>query len=294
LYYWLRRTASEKEFTYLPQLMDNSVVGFCRDLMRLKLHYGIRENRDFNTLKEYKLLFVPCAEVMAEKDQEALVELAKHGVTLVLCGLMPRFDDQFKECHVLSNHFRMKTTADYHIGTVAYKTGPIPTHIYGSIRSSDESKMKKLVHEGTKLVAASCGRFKGTMYFFAYDFASGGHHQKLAFLESILQGEGVTSHVYCSDPSVDIAFTCGEKKGLLMIVAPPPGELSDGFESRRKEVIIKADLKELGFSAANLKLTNIMSGEQGEVMKIASKDLKEGMPMKLSYPDGLVFLVEKR
>ncbi len=294
LYYWLRRTSSEKEFTYLPQLMDDSVVGFCRDLMRLKLHYGVRENRDFNTLKDYKLLFVPSAEIMAEKDQEALVELARAGVTLVICGLMPRMDEQFKECHVLSNHFRMKTTADFHIGTVTYRNGSTPTHIYGSIRSSDEGKVKKLVHEGTKLVAASCSRFKGTMYFFAYDFASGGHHQKLAFLESILQGEGVVPHVQCSDPSVDIAFTCGEKKGLLMIVAPPPGELSDGFESRHKEVIIKADMKELGFSAANLKLTNIMSGEQGEVLKIASKDLKEGMPMKLSFPDGLVFLVEKR
>ncbi len=72
---------------------------------------------------------------MSEKDQEALVDLAKAGVTLVLFGLMPKYDENFKECHVLANHFRIKTTTDYHIGTVTLdKTESFPTYIYGSIR----------------------------------------------------------------------------------------------------------------------------------------------------------------
>ena len=56
--------------------------GFCHDLLRLKIPYGIRENRDYDTMKDYDLLFVPSTEVMAEKDQEALVELG----SLPLCA----------------------------------------------------------------------------------------------------------------------------------------------------------------------------------------------------------------
>jgi hypothetical protein len=294
MYYWLRRTSSEKEFTYIPKLMDESVSGFCRDMMRLRIHYGIRENRDFNTMKKYKLLFIPVTEVMPEKDQEALVELAKAGVTLIFCGLMPRYDEHFRECQVLSNHFRIKTTTDFHIASITHKNGTFPTYVYGSIRTSDDGKVKKLAQEGPKLIAVCSNRFKGSMYLFAYDFASGGNHQKLSFTESILGGEGITPHVYCSDPSVDIAFQSGEKKSLLMIVAPPPGELSDGLEAREKEIIFKIDLKELGFNSAQVKMTNILAGEHGEVIKTTAKDLKEGMPLRIKYPDGIIFLVEKK
>ena len=295
LYYSLRRTSSEKEFTYLPRLIDESTTGFCRDLMRLKIHYGIRENRDMNSLKSYKLVFVPTAEVMSEKDQEALVELAKAGVTLVLVGLMPKYDEHFKECHVLANHFRIKTTTDYHIGSVTCnKSESFPTYIYGSLRLPDDGKVKKLATEGQKVIAVSCNRFKGTMYFFCFDIASGGNHKKLAFIESTLADENIVSHLYSSDPSVDVAFQMGEKKGMLFVVVPPPGELSDSFEAREKEIIVRADLKELGFSSANLKLTNILAGEGAEAIKTTAKDLKEGIPFKVMYPDGLIFLVEKR
>ncbi len=294
MYYWLKRTSSTKEFTYVPRLMDETTVGFCRDLMRLKVHYGIRENRDINSLKTYKAVFVPSTEIMPEKDQEAIVELARSGVTIVMCGLMPRYDENLKECVVLSNHFRIKTTVDYHIGTITHKNGTFPSYIYGSIRTSDDGKVKKLVTEGTKLIAVSSNRFKGTLYFLAYDFASGGNHQKLSYVESLLAGEGITPHVWCNDPSVDVSFQCGEKKGILFVVVPPPGELSDGFDTRSKEIIVKADLKEMGFNAAQLKLSNILSGETPEVIKTTAKDLKEGMPFKVLFPDGLIFLVERK
>src|SRR5512141_2584162 len=120
-------------------------------MMRLKIHSAIRENRDFSTMKNYKLLFVPSTEIMAEKDQEALVDLAKNGTTIIMCGLMPKYDEHFKECLVLSNHFRIKTTCDYHIGTVTHKNGSFPTYIYGQIRPPDDGRIKRIASEGTKL-----------------------------------------------------------------------------------------------------------------------------------------------
>jgi hypothetical protein len=291
---WLRLVSSKEEFTYIPRLLDDTAVGFCRDLMRLKLAYGIRENREWESMKKYKVLFVPSAEVMSERDQEGLVELAKAGVTLFMVGHMPRYDEEFKPCTVLSNHFRIKTTTDYGIGRIEHKNGAFTSYTYASIKTTDDGKVKKLAKSDQKLVAVCSTRFKGSLYFFSFDIASGGDHQKLAFIESLLEGEKITSWFKCSDPSVDLSFYGGDKKGVLFVVAPPPGELSDGMEARNKEIIIQADLKQAGFSAATIKLTDLFAGETAEPIKTTAKDLKTGIALRVNFPDGLAFLVEKR
>ncbi len=295
LYSWINLTTSEKVFSYVPRLMNESTVGFCRDLMRLKLNFGVRENRDWESMKNYRMLFIPSTEVMSERDQEAIVELVKSGQTVVMCGLMPRYDENFKDCKILSNHFRIKTTLDSRIGSVEHKDGSFPAYIYGSIRASDDTKTKKIVKCGAKVVGVSSSRFKGSFHFFAFDIASGGHHKKLAFIESILEGEKIGSNLFCSDPSVDVSFQMGPKRGLLFIVAPPPGELSDGFEAAGKEIIVRADLKKLGLKAVKLKLTDMFSDpEEPTVIKTTAKELAEGIPFDISFPDGRMFLVDKR
>ncbi len=294
LYSWISLTSGSKVFSYMSRLLFETTSGFCRDLMRLKLNFGVRENRVFETLNEYKLLFIPTAEVMARRDQEAIVELVKSGVSVVMCGVMPKYDENFKDCQILANHFRIKTSIDYHIGMVSYKGGEFPTHMYGAIRSTDDSKIKKLVNSGTKLVGVSCSRYKGTLYFFTFDIASGGNHKKLSFVESILAMENISSHLYCSDPSVDVSFHVGEKKGLLFVVAPPPGELSDGIEATKKEIIVKANLKKAGFKAPRLKLTNLFESEETPPLKTTAKELEEGIALTINLPDGIVYLVERR
>ena len=140
----------------------------------------------------------------------------------------------------------------------------------------------------------SSSRFKGNLYFFTFDIASGGNHSKLSFLETVLQGEGIVPFVYCSDPSVDIAFQMGEKKGLMFVVAPPPGDLSDGIERGSKEIIVKADLKAVGFKPPRVKLTNLFDREEGKPIRTTAKELKDGIALRVSFPDGYVFLLERR
>lgn len=294
LNYWIKQTSSAKEFSYAPRLVDDSTTGFARDLMRLKMQYAIRENREWDSLDQYKLIFVTSTEVMPQRDQEALIELAKNGTTIIMCGVMPRYDENFKDCQVLAKALRIKTTVDYQIGSITHKEGEFPSYTYGSIRSTDEGKVKKLAQVGTKIVAVCSNRFKGHFYLFAFDIASAGDHHKLNFIEAILKQEGLESHLYCSDVSVDIAFHVGPRKGLLFVVVPPPGELSDGLESGRKEIIIKGDLKELGFNSATIKLTNILDGEEAKPIKVTAKEFKEGIAIDVNYPDGLVFAVTKR
>ena len=295
LYSWINHTESDKCFSYTPRLMDESTVGFCRDLMRLKLNFGVRENRDWDTMRDYKLLFIPSTEVMAERDQEAIVELVKNGQTVILCGLMPKYDENFKDCKVLSNSFRIKTNVDCRIGTVDCKDNSFPVNIYGAIRGADDPKTRKIAKCGAKVVGVASSRFKGSLYFFSFDIASGGNHKKLGFIESILQDENIQSYMYCSDPSVDVSFMMGPKRGLLFVVAPPPGELSDGFEAGTKEIIVRADLRKLGMKATKLKLTDLFSDpESPTVIKTTARELAEGMPMHISFPDGLIYRVDKR
>lgn len=294
LYEWMKTITFKKMFPYVGRLLDDSASGFCRDLMRLKINFGIRENRDWKSLKDYKLVFIPSTEVMSRTDQEAIVDLVKSGVNVIICGLMPRWDETLRDCQVLANHFRIKTSVDFGIGSAEHKGGSFPTHVYGSIRSTDDSKVRKLCKNGAKLVGVSSSRFKGTLYLFTFDIASGGNHAKLAYLESVLLGESITPLVYCSDPSVDIAFKLGEKKGLLFVVAPPAGELSDGIERSGKEVIIKADLKAAGYKSPRLKLTNLFDREESKPIRITTKELKEGIQLPVNFPDGYIFLIERR
>ena len=293
LYYWLRETSGPKTFPYITRLLNESTSGFCRDLMRLKLNYGVRENRVWETVSDYKMLFVPSVEVMAAKDQEALVEYVRGGGTVILCGLMPKYDEEFKDCQILAKHFRIKTTVDYHINTVEYKTGSFPTYVYGSIRTTDDSKVKKLCKCGSKVVGVCSSRMKGMLYLFSFDIASGGNHKKLSFIESILEGEKIAPYLYCSDPSVDVSFQMDRKRGLLFVVAPPPGELSDGFESGSKEIIIKADLRVPGFKGTKIKLIDLFGSEESKPIRTTAKELREGLPLQIGFPDGHVYLVQK-
>ncbi len=294
LYSWIAQTTSAKSFVYVNRLLYDSTVGFLRDLMRLKLNFGIRETRNFETLKQYKLVFIPSMEVMAEKDQEAIIDLVKSGVTVIMCGLMPKYNEHFKDCQTLAKHFRIKSTVDYRIGTITHKHGAFPGYMYGSIRSTDDSKVKKLIKCDAKVVGVCSSRFKGNFYLFTFDIASGGNHQKLSYVESLLEGEKISSYLYCSDPSVDVSFQKGEKRGLLFVVAPPAGELSDGFEAGRKEVIVKADLKAAGFRSAKLRLINIFAQEDEKPIRLTAKELRDGIPLNIEFPDGLIFVVDKR
>ncbi|RME22719.1 MAG: hypothetical protein D6800_10720, partial [Candidatus Zixiibacteriota bacterium] len=295
LYDWLSRTSSKKELPYLKRLVGQTETGICQDLLRAKVDYGIRENREYETMGDYRLLFVVTTEVMAEKDQEALVELARQGVSIVLCGVMPKYDENFKSCQVLANHLRIKTTVDFHIDTVAYRQqSEFPAYVYATIRSTDDGKVKKIAKVGSKLVGVCSSRFKGNVYFFSFDIASGGDRRKLTILDDILRSEKLATGLDCSDPSVHLAFQMGQKKGMLFVVVPPSGALSDGLQFSRKEIIIQVDLKALGMSAANVKLTDLFAGEEAKPIRTTAKALKAGLPLEVDYPDGHIFLVERR
>ena len=242
LYNWMHLVSAKKEFQYVDKLLSDSTVGFCRDLMRLKLNFGIRENKNWESIKDFKLVYIPSIEVMSARDQEAIVELVKSGTSVIMCGVMPKYDENFKNSQILANHFRIKSTVDYHIGTINHKEGSFPSYIYASLRTTDDGKVKKLVKVDSKLVGVCSTRFKGSFYFFSFDISSGGNHKKLSFIESILSGLNIESFLYCSDPSVDISFQMGEKKGCYMLSPLRPENYQTAWNQPKSRSLLKQTL----------------------------------------------------
>lgn len=293
-YQWLRLLTRPKQFEYIEQLLGETAEGFCRDLMRLKLEYDIRETLDPEELKNYNLVFIPSAEFMSAEQQNAIIELLKSGVNVIMCGLMPKYDEEFRDCQLLSRAMRVKTSLGKTIDMVKVKNGaPFTAGVYGMVMTTD-SKVKKLASVSKKNVGIASSRFKGTLYFFSFNIASGGDHNKMAYVESLLTESKINSNLYCSDNSVDMVIQMEGKKAILSLVAPPAGELSSSADTTSRKVIIRVDLRKVGILSAGIKMTDLLAGEDAEPLKISSENLRKGLAIDIDFPDGRIFLLEKR
>lgn len=295
-YQWMNLLRNPQQFTYVESLLHDSMGGLCRDLMRLKIDYDIRETLDPEALKKYSLVIMPSAEFMPEAQQEAVVELLKRGINVIMCGLMPKYDEEFKDCPVLSRHMRIKTALGGGIDIVKLaqlKGFQFTAAYYGNVLSTD-NKVRKMAILSKKNVGVASSRYKGTLYLFTFNLGSNGDHNKMVFLENLLAENGIQPYLYCSDPSVDIGVYKSGKKAVLFMVAPPSGELSCINDTASRDVIVRVDLRKLGIASARLKVTDLMAGEGTEPAVVSSDTLRKGMPVKVDFPDGRIFLIEKK
>ena len=291
-YQWYTQLENPKQFNYIGNLVQSTSAGLCRDLLKLKVDYDIRETIDPAKMKKYDLVFIPTAEFMSEEMQEGILELLKQGTNVMLCGLMPKYDANFKDCQILSRQARIKTSLGSNIDKIKTKTSEFTGHVFGHVVSTD-SKIKKLLTSNRKTVGVASSRFKGTLYMFTFDIASNYDHNKLVFLESILSELKIQPIVYCSDPSVDIVVNRADKKVVMYIVAPPPGELAVLADTASRELVISADLRKAGLSSAKFKVKDLLASEETPAMKITADNLRRGISMNITYPDGQILLFEK-
>ena len=292
-YQQLSLAKNPKQFGYINQLLSGSVNGFCRDLLRLKLDYVIKETINLDELKKYDLVFMPSAEFMSEEMQEMIVEMLKKGINVIMCGLMPKYDDKFKDCPILSRHMRIKTTLGPSIDLARHKTGQFTTGIYGHILSTD-ARVKKLVTVKKKAIGVASSKYKGTLYLFTFDIGSDGNHNKMVYLESLLADHGIVPFMYCSDSSIDLVIHKADKKAVLYMIAPPPGELSSLSDTTQRDVILSLDLRKVGIASAKIKMIDLFAGEEESPVTVTADSLRKGIPVSMSFPDGRMFLLQKK
>jgi hypothetical protein len=206
---------------------------------------------------------------------------------------MPKYDDRGSENSTLAKKLKIRTTpAEGIVEIDGGRSNSFMAYQYGTIKSTD-SKVKKLATVKSKTVGVVSSRFKGKVFMFSYDLASGGDYRKLNYMETIMHEAKLTTAVYVSDPNVEIILQKGEKAFVIFILAPPAGELDDASDIRLKEVLLKVDLRKVGFKGIRIKLVDQFADEEEPPIKTTVDELKHGITLNVAFPDGKIFTVEK-
>jgi len=293
-YQWLTRLPDTDKFSYIHRLLYESFNGVCRDFSRLGFDFGLGDIDGIERLEKFKTIAIPIAEIMSEQAQQNILTLAEKGVNLILIGLMPKYDDQGRECAVLSKGLRIKTTLGEGICEVDYgKEITFTARQYGLIRTTDP-KVKKLATTKNKPVGVVSSKYKGKVFVYTVDIASGGDYRKLSHLEKILADTKVESYAFISDPNVEVIVQKSEKTFVIFLMAPPAGDLDDVVDVRKKEVILKVDLRRFGFKGVKIKLVDQFADEETKPIATTVDELKNGIAMDLEFPDGKILLVQKK
>lgn len=299
-YQWVSELPEPTKFSYANRLLHETFNGVCRDFSRLCFDYGVGDISDVERLMDFKAVFIPVAEFMSAEAQENIVKLVEKGVDVILAGLMPKYDENGKDCTKLSKKLRIKTNVAEGIGEIDYeKNTKFLSYLYGTIKTTD-TKAKRIATMKNKPVGIVSSRFKGKVYFFSFDIATGSNFRKMSFLESILSMSKLESPVYVSDPNVEVIVQNSDKQYVIFIMAPPPGELSDATDIRKKEILLKVDLRKYGFKGTRIKLYDQFDNndaedpaERDKPLSTTVDELKNGIKLNVEFPDGKMLLVSK-
>jgi len=292
-YQWIERLPESKEFQYMGRLLRETFNGTCRDFSRLGFDFGIGDIAMPEKLEKYKTVLVPVGEVLSGTAQQNIISLAEKGVNIILVGLMPKYDNDGSENSLLSKKLHIKTTLSEGIAEIeGGRANRFTAFQYGTIKATG-SKVKKLASVKGKTVGVVSTQYKGKVFVFSFDIASGGDFRKLIHLESVLAEAKLSTAIYVSDPNIDVILQRGEKATVIFVLAPPAGELEDATDIRLKEVLLKVDLRKAGFKGAKIKLVDQFADEEAAPIKTTVDELKNGIILNISFPDGKIFTVEK-
>lgn len=275
-------------FSYLPFLLTKTHRGLSQDLISLKVDFGIPDLWLEESLEDFPVLLVPCAEFMDKETQQRLVDLAKAGKTLILFGLLPKFDLQMKECSLLANSLKLKTKAQSCVAKIRSSGQEFTAFLYGYMRGAKRSQI--LTKQQDRVVGTVSKLGKGRVFVFSFDISSQLHHHKLGFLEEILKQAGVQSPVYCDAPEVDLIFKRDEKNTILCLINSSPKSSTDDRNDRRK-LILRFDPRKLGLRGKRLRFTDLL-GE--EIIKTTPDELRTGLIIEIPPHDSRMYLIEPK
>jgi beta-galactosidase len=279
---------SSEPFIYLPFLLSKTHKILSQDLINLKLDYGMPDLWLEETLEEYPVILVPCAEFMDAETQKLLINLARGGKTLILFGLLPRFDLNMKQCKLLSDALKLKTKVQSLVGMVQTSGHQIITSLYGYIRGAKRSQVLAKYQDRAVGMVSKLG--KGRVFVFTFDISAQFHHHKLSFLEEVFNQAGVKSQIYCDIPEVDLVLQRDEKHTILYLINPSPQNSSVSGKDKRK-LILRLDPLKLKIKGKRLRLVDLLGDE---IIKTSREELKAGLTIEMASQDSRMYLVESK
>jgi beta-galactosidase len=282
-----RKKAAEP-FSYVSILLSKTHRGLSQDLINLKIDHGIPDLWFEESLQDFPVILLPCAEFMDKETQQLLVELAKGGKTLILFGLLPRYDLDMKPCKILTDALKLRTKAQTGVEAVRASDEEFIAFVYGYLRGAKRTQI--LAKQQDRPVGAVTKLGKGRVFVFTFDISAQLHHYKLSFLEEIMMQAGIRSPIYCDAPEVDAVLRKGEKSAILYLInSSGQGLPTDGKGTRR--LILKLNSRKLGIKGAKLRFTDLL-GE--EIIKTSPSQLKTGLTIEIAPQDSKMYLIEAK
>ncbi len=287
-YLWYSQLQAENPFGYLNVLVNQTHRGLSEDLINLKYNHLIPELGTGTDSKQFKVLFVPCAEFMDPDSQRLLVDLAKKGSSVILFGLLPRFDLKMEKCEILARSLKAKTKPSFAIENITTHNQEFAARVFGYIRTSRKSSVRAKVK--SKAVGVHFKIGKGEIYLFTFDISSQLVPQKLLFLEQILTATNATSLVKTSDLRIDAVVHRNEKTAVLYLINPK-GDFHPEASPPVSSFILKLDCRKAGVKGKRIRLVDLFSGE---IIKTNAPELKHGIIITIEEPGSRMYLIEGR
>jgi len=277
---------AKKPFAYLNILLEKTHSGLSQDFLNLKYDYRISDLGVKESLEGYKVFFIPSAEFMDSQSQNLLVELAKKGKTIVLFGLLPKWDEKMKSCEILAKALKAKTKGSMSVEMVEGFEEKFPSIIFGYIKASRKASV--VAKSDQKPVGAVFKLGKGQVWLFTFDISSQLYHQKLSFLDKIIKQNEIFPCAFASDPEIGVVVQRNNKDVILYLLNPRYNP-SQTRGDNKTPFILQFNCKKLGIKGEKIKLTDLL-GE--EVIKTTASDLKKGIVLSLEKMDSRMYLVE--
>jgi hypothetical protein len=278
----------EDHFPYVSDLVAQSLNPLGLDFMNLKFDYSVEDIDSENSLEDKDLYFIPTAEYMAEEAQANIVKAVKSGKSIVLFGLMPKFNEQFKPSRTLARTLRINTTCDWGPCNITWEKNDMRAIRYGYISGKGSGKI--IAKNGARTVGIHKKVGKGSVWFFTFDISPKYDPVRLNLLKSILQAQKITTPVSTSDPKVDLIAHISDK-GIILYLINTDTTFTAPDSGFKKKVVASVDLAALGLRQAKIKMYDVLSED---VYSFTSRQLKEGVVFPVGYHEARIFFIRKK
>jgi hypothetical protein len=251
-------------------------------------------------LEDFEILFVPCSEFMDAESQDLLIKLAKGGKTLILFGLLPKYDLRMKSCELLAKGLKLRTkqlSSKGRTPCVERVNGldqEFTTFVYGYIRGAKRSQV--LASYDGRPVGTVTKIKKGYVYLFTFDISAQLNHNRLFFLEEVLKGCGIQKQVFCDHPGVDVVVQRNDQHTILYLIYPPENSSSESAASPttvrdKRKLILKTEPRKLGVKGKKIRLIDLLGNE---MIRTTSEELRRGIVIDMAPLDSRMYLMEGR
>ena len=278
----------KEQFPYVLDLVPQSLNPLGQDFMNLKFDYSVVDVDSENSLNEKDVYFIPTAEYMAEAAQNNIVKAIKKGKCVVLFGLMPKFNEHFKTCRILSRAVGLNTACDWAPCNIVWDKTEIRAIRYGYISSKGAGKA--LAKSGAKVTGIYKKVGKGSVYLFTFDISPKYDPARLNLLRSLFKAQKITSPVATSDPKVDLIAQVNDNGAILYLINTDITFTSPGSDFKKK-IVASVDLHALGIKRGKVTMYDVLDDE---ILKFTSRELKEGVVFPVGFHEAKIFYIPKK